>query len=427
MLRSTEVRTLGLPPVHPTRTRTPGRDRWIFGLALFCFVGLGFGGLATEAEAAPTPARTALVIGNANYTQIPSLKNPVNDARDMAAKLRGLGFDVTSASDLDRRGMENAIRDFGRKIRSKKGDALFYYAGHGVERDGRNYLIPLRADIVDPEDLAYKAVDVGQLLGQLESAKNGVNIIVLDACRNNPYENFRGIAVSGLASITGPTGSLIAFSTSPGDVAADGKGRNGIFTKHLLAAMDQPGATLDETFQQVRRNVARETGRAQIPWSNSSVIGDFYFTEPGAATSSGQKTPLSQRRTEPTRVEQASSSSFEDKGRGQFLDTRTGLFWYCPTGRDVYSHKSAGAFAKKFGSPGAGWRLPTSTEFRRAIESGAADAMPGLQGDRLTRYWLEKKNIWLGEGEIAQITSDQQVKIQKKALTGSHKACFVRR
>lgn len=383
-------------------------------------------GLVPAAVAAP--ARTALVIGNASYTQIPALKNPVNDARDVAAKLRSLGFDVTSLVDLDRRGMEQAIREFGRKVRAQKGDALFYYAGHGVERDGRNYLIPLRAEIKDPEDLPYKAVDVGQLLTQLESAKNGVNIIVLDACRNNPYESFRGIAVSGLASLSGPTGSLIAFSTSPGNVAADGEGRNGIFTKHLLNAMSIPGATLEETFQRVRRDVAKETGRAQIPWSNSSVIGEFYFMAPGApGTSSSSASARAASTPEPEVIPEASSGSrFERQSGGEYQDRETGLVWFCPGDHQVFSHKGATAFAKARGAVGTDWRLPTAVEFRNLVAAGAVGIVDDLEAGDFAKYWLEGKNVWMGEGKAARITDGQQVSIETLALTGNYKACFVR-
>lgn len=405
--------------------RTAARQLFVIGAAVLILLA----GFAATASAAPK--RTALVIGNANYSQIPSLKNPVNDASDIAAKLRDLGFEVTSASDLDKRGMEKEIRSFGRRIRASKGDAVFYYAGHGVERDGRNYLIPLRADIHDPEDLPYKAVDVGQLLTQLESAKNGVNIIILDACRNNPYEHFRGIAVSGLASLTGPTGSLIAFSTSPGNVAADGKGRNGVFTKHLLEAMSIPGATLDETFQRVRRDVARETGKSQIPWSNSSVIGDFFFTQPGAEPTGGSRTPpaesaSSSYSTSESEPESSSGSQFQSQGNDQYLDTKNKLLWYCPDNRDVYTHKSAEKTARDFGAVGANWRLPTDREFKTAIAEGAVGNIDGFKDDGFTRYWIAGKVIWLGEGQVARITDAQSVRLEKQSLSGNHRACFVK-
>jgi hypothetical protein len=374
-------------------------------------------------DAAAGVPRSALVIGNSAYTEIPALVNPVNDARDIAAKLRSLNFDVVHGENLDQRGMEKVIREFGRRVRAVKGDALFYYAGHGVEREGRNYLIPLEAGIEGPEDLRYKAVDVGQLLGQLESAKNGVNIIVLDACRNNPYENFRGIGVQGLASMTGPTGSLIAFATSPGSVAADGVGRNGVFTKHLLHAMGKPGAGLDETFREVRRSVANETRRGQIPWSNSSVIGDFYFTPPGAEDSSGVL-PSPGESGAPT-PDSASDARFTMLSERELLDQNTGLIWLCSTGRSVYSHKEAGAYGLSRSSMGQSWRLPTGTEFRNLIDGGGADFLPGFSADGYSSYWLSAKNFWLGEGKVVRIVDDE-IRIEKRALSGNSKVCFVR-
>ena len=373
-----------------------------------------------DAVVADVP-RNALVIGNAAYTEIPPLVNPVNDARDITAKLRSLDFEVVHAENLDQRGMEKVIREFGRRVRAKKGDALFYYAGHGVERDGRNFLIPLEAGIEGPEDLRYKAVDVGQLLGQLESAKNGVNIIVLDACRNNPYENFRGIGVKGLASMTGPTGSLIAFATSPGSVAADGDGRNGVFTKHLLDAMGKPGAALDETFRMVRRAVATETNRGQIPWSNSSVIGDFYFTPKGAPDSSGIASVDVRPSPEPV-----NDGRFAIQAKGEVSDRNSGLVWFCSSGRSVYSYKEAEAYARSRSSGGHSWRLPVDVEFRNLIDGGAAGVLPGLNADIYSRYWLSGKNFWLGEGRVARILDDE-MRIEKQALSGNSKACFVRR
>ena len=224
--------------------------------------------------------RHALVIGNANYSSSP-LRNPLNDARDMAAALKGLGFQVQSLLDADAGQMEQAIIDFSNRL-NEGGVGLFYYAGHGVQARGRNYLIPLQANISSEIQLKHKTIDVGMVLDAMEYANNGVNIVILDACRDNPYGDSFRTNTRGLARMESPTGSLIAYATAPGDVAADGDGRNGLFTKHLLQAMQQPGRLVELTFKDVVKGVSRESGGRQTPFITASIADDFYF-KPGSA------------------------------------------------------------------------------------------------------------------------------------------------
>lgn len=220
--------------------------------------------------------RTALVIGNGAYQTSP-LKNPVNDATDMAARLRALGFEVTLKVNAGKRDMEEAIRVFGDTLKGG-GVGMFYFAGHGMQVGGRNYLIPVDARIETQSDVEYEGVDAGRVLGKMEDAGNAFNIVVLDACRNNPFgRGFRDQA-AGLAQVTAPTGSFIAYATAPGSVAADGEGRNGAFTAALLEALNEPGLSVEGIFKRVRERVARETGRKQVPWDSSSLVGEFYFT-----------------------------------------------------------------------------------------------------------------------------------------------------
>ncbi len=391
--------------------------------------------LLAESSLAAAP-RTALVIGNADYRQIAPLLNPVNDARDMAAALRELDFDVMHAENVDQREMERSIREFGDRLRVVGGDALFYFAGHGVEHAGRNFLIPLRAGIEGPEDLRYKAIDAGQLLAQLESARNGVNIVILDACRNNPFRSSRGIGVQGLASMSGPTGSLIAFATAPGSVAADGRGRNGIFTKHLLRAMSVPGARLEETFASVRRAVAEETGRAQIPWSNSSVIGEFSFN-PVREAGSGSGSVAERSDREPSSLvgsggrsesggTTASPGRLRVDGDGVLHDRQTSRSWLCSKDRRVFDHTEALRFARRQSrSGGSAWRLPDEREFEELVASGAAALLPGLDETGVSRYWLAERRVWFGTGRIARVT-ERGVEFEKSALSGNAKACLVR-
>lgn len=227
--------------------------------------------------------RVALVIGNGRYLSAP-LKNPVNDAKDMAAGLRKLGFDVIEKTDVSQKEMNRAIAQFGSKL-SSDSIALFYYAGHGMQVRGKNYLVPVDAQIDSEASVRVETVDVDGVLDQLNAST--LNIVILDACRNNPFERrFRG-NVGGLAQMDAPKGSLIAYATAPGKTAADGEGRNGLYTQELLRLMQTPGLPIEQVFKRVRANVARVTADNQIPWEASSLTGDFYFT----ASKSGSSLP----------------------------------------------------------------------------------------------------------------------------------------
>ena len=227
--------------------------------------------------------RVALVIGNASYATAP-LKNPVNDARDMAASLKSLGFDVSLVTDATMQQMETAVREFGQKLR-QGGVGLFYYAGHGVQVAGENYLIPVYAVIQSEGDVKFGALNAGLVLAKMEDAGNGVNVVILDACRSNPYARSFRTAELGLAKMDAPTGSLIAYSTSPGRVASDGGGKNGLYTHHLLKNIATSGLSVEELFKRVRQGVAGDSAKKQVPWEASSLIGQFSFAG-GAQTAS---------------------------------------------------------------------------------------------------------------------------------------------
>jgi tetratricopeptide (TPR) repeat protein len=219
--------------------------------------------------------RVALVIGNADY-KIGRLRNPVNDARDISKVLEGLGFDVDLHTNVDQVAMEKAVRGFGKKLQ-KGGIGLFYFAGHGVQVDGTNYLIPLHSEIKTQMDVKYKAMNAGYVLDYMEQADNKLNIVVLDACRDNPLPKGSRSAGRGLARVDGPLGSIIAYATAPGNVAEDGRGRNGVYTKHLLKQIKQPNVPIELMFKRVRIAVEQETSGRQTPWESSSLRGDFYF------------------------------------------------------------------------------------------------------------------------------------------------------
>ncbi len=240
--------------------------------------------------------RVALVIGNGGYTNIQALPNPANDATLMMSTLKKLDFDVISAIDQDKAGMERAIVQFGRKLRSSGKDAvgLFYYAGHGVQSNGVNYLLPLNLDVRDESELELFAVSANWVLGQMENAGNAINMVFLDSCRDNPFKtkSYRGTtSTRGLAKMVAPMGSYIGYATAPDEKALDGAGRNSPFTKALVKAIQMPDLTVEQAFKRTRLEVLEKTAKLQTPWDSSSLTGDFYFAgrgSSGSGNSSGQ-------------------------------------------------------------------------------------------------------------------------------------------
>ena len=229
------------------------------------------------AQTTSSDYRQALVIGNSDYDYAGILRNPINDAQAISNTLGELGFKVRTVIDADKRGMEQAIRSFGKQLRDRKGVGLFYYAGHGMQLDGENYLLPVNINPDTEDDVLYDGVPLGKLLAQMKSAGNGMNVVILDACRNNPFaRSFRSTS-RGLAQVVAPTGSFISYATAPGQIAADGSGENGLYTSKLLKHMATPGVKLEDVFKRVRVDVQQESNGRQVPWDASSVTGDFYF------------------------------------------------------------------------------------------------------------------------------------------------------
>lgn len=238
--------------------------------------------------------RLALVIGNAAYRSGP-LKNPVNDARDMAQALADLGFQVIRRENTNLAETIEAMREFS--VRAPASDVRFlFYAGHGLQHAGKNYLVPIEAELHTEEDIPRKTASVTELLDRLALVRHGINIIVLDACRDHPFMSgvivgpdgrrvvTRSLGrVTGLAGLNAPSGTFVAFSTAPGSVARDiGGGRNSLYTKHLLAHVASPGMPIERVFKAVRLGVAQDTRNQQIPWENTSLMGEFCF-RPGAS------------------------------------------------------------------------------------------------------------------------------------------------
>ncbi|WP_306144886.1 caspase family protein [Roseibium sp. MMSF_3412] len=223
--------------------------------------------------------RLALVVGNSAYSYVTPLDNPKNDAVLMAESLEAVGFDVMLVTDASRDELTRAIADFGRKLRDADDDAtgLFYYAGHGVQSFGSNFLLPVDVNLSDAADLSLVAVPAQALLRQMFSARNQTNIVILDACRDNPFEAIPDLNENGLAEMKAPRGTFLAYSTGPGEVALDGVGANSPFTSSLARRMSAPGVPIETLFKNVRRDVLEATNGVQTPWDTSSMTANFQF------------------------------------------------------------------------------------------------------------------------------------------------------
>jgi caspase domain-containing protein len=237
--------------------------------------------LAVPAAPASAEKRIALVVGNAGYQNVAPLANAKNDATLIAETLRGVGFTLIGGGaqvNLDKAGFDNAIQTFGRNLTGAD-VALFYYAGHGVQVRGSNYLVPVTANPVREADVDFQMVDVALILRQMEGSGTKLNIVVLDACRNNPFGG-RGLRTTegGLAQIRAPEGTLVSYATQPGNVALDGAGTNSPYSAALAEAIRKPDLEVFQTFNQVGLSVKKATGGQQQPWVSSSPIdGAFYF------------------------------------------------------------------------------------------------------------------------------------------------------
>ena len=245
-----------------------------FSLLLLMLFGIA--GFATSQATAA--GRAALVIGNSAYP-FSRLINPANDAQLIAATLGKVGFDVTTVLDADRQTMQKAMIEFSRAIRDTDTVGLFYFAGHGVQSNNQNYLIPIDADIKSDSEVKLFGINVDEFVSTLERASGRVNIVILDSCRNNPFISKSRGGKNGIGAIDAPTGTFIAFSTTPGQVALDGEGANSPYAAALAKAIEMPGLSIEQTFKVARRQVLKETKEVQLPWDTSSLTGDFSFSE----------------------------------------------------------------------------------------------------------------------------------------------------
>lgn len=253
------------------------------------------------AYSALAETRLALVIGNSAYTTSP-LANPKNDAEAIARALTAVGFSVTKLVDADQKSMRRAVIEFGRRLRATDAAGLFYYAGHGVQVDGENFLVPVGADITAEPEVAVEGLNLAEVMRTMERASGRVNIVVLDACRNNPFPSMERSGGGGLAPVNAPAGTLIAFATAPGHVATDGVGANSPYSGALAQAIEAPGVPLEEVFRRVRRQVLAATHNRQTPWEHSSLTVEFFFrpklAEPEGSARPAQTTGLPDRQLE---------------------------------------------------------------------------------------------------------------------------------
>ena len=260
--------------------------------------------------------RTALVVGNADYVSQKPLKNPVNDSRAIRDALQKLNFKVFYLENAGRRELVRTIDRFIKEL-DRSGVGLVYFAGHGVEVDNENYLIPVRADIRNETDIKYEAIAVNQLVQDMQQTRSRLNVLILDACRDNPYKRLKRGGSSGLANVEAE-GFFVAFATAPGKTASDGSGNHGLFTKHFLDNINKPGLPLREVFHNVRQGVYRESNREQLPLVRNGIgMGEFYFTLPNeqpkppsiaAAQQLAMKTP-----TQPSAQSRVAFSNFDGR------------------------------------------------------------------------------------------------------------------
>ncbi|MEM8732370.1 MAG: caspase family protein, partial [Pseudomonadota bacterium] len=268
-------------------------DHWLSRCALrrlavlVTLLCLTIGGSAATARAEP---RIALVIGNGAYGSVTALDNPESDARLMAATLTRMGFEVILVVDGTQIDMKRAIAQFGRDLRGAGPTAtgLFYYAGHGVQSYGNNYLLPVDVALSDQADLDLVGVDAQTILRQMFSAANQTNIFILDACRNNPFTDIPEFNDPGLAEMQAPRGTFLAYATAPGEVAYDGEAGNSPFTSSVVDQMNRPGLSIERMFRQVRVSVLDKTGGLQTPWDSSSLTREFVFNRIAPDVGQGQ-------------------------------------------------------------------------------------------------------------------------------------------
>jgi len=256
--------------------------------------------------------RVALVIGNDNYKNLATLKNPVNDARSMKAELKKRGFEVLYKENATKRDMQKLIKSFTYKLK-RGGVGLYYFAGHGINVDGKNYLIATDSAIDSKEDVEFESYALNRITKKMQNAHNRLNIVILDACRNDPFSRGSG---GGLAPIGDARGMFVAYATQAGNVASDGSSGHGVFTKNLIKYMGEKGAPIEQVFKQVRQSVQEQTGGKQSPGVYNQITGDFYFTLPSTTHSVQQQQKAARKAL--NSLDEKSTFTFRDEAPTTF-------------------------------------------------------------------------------------------------------------
>ena len=326
-----------------------------------CMILSGRGVVAAE--------RVALVIGNSAYASAPRLINPRNDAADMAAKFEALGFDVVRGFDLDYQGMRDTLAVFRDRLKDAE-IALFFYAGHGLQVNGENFAMPVDAETTAVSAIEDSFMPVGAVIATMEREAK-VTLVFLDACRDNPLagtDNLQGTgSARGLASIGSSAGTLIAFSTQPGNVALDGAGRNSPYSAALLKYLGKPGEDLMRTLVAVRNQVLSTTDRRQVPWENSSLTGLVMLSpsdRPSADTAVRKRPPTDS----PLGAVVERSDRFTRFSCGQIVDARTGLAWFVGPDRHVVWQEARNYIADLDACGSANWRMPSGRELKSLFD-----------------------------------------------------------
>jgi hypothetical protein len=351
--------------------------------------------------------RIALVIGNAAYAGDASLKNPVNDATDVAATLRKIGWNVTLLTDLDRRAFNRAVVNFRDALAKNEGSsALFYYAGHGMQADGANYLIPVNTDFETIDDIKNDAISISSITTAIEQARAGVSLLILDACRDNPFAKKMSRSLGGARGLTvvqgggGTQGSAIMFSTSPGDVALDGSGRNGIFTEAFLKYLDSD-LKIEDLFKKVTGEVRDLSAGAQTPWINASLSSDFYLkADAPRAALAGESAKTASATSQPELSTLKGKARIESVVEGQVFVGEDLIGQVGPNSPLIADNLATGTIDFRFAAPG----LPDETKSMMITDKAYATVLFGNSSNPAGNTALVMKTIIqlrpLGLGEI---------------------------
>lgn len=371
--------------------------------------------------------RVALVIGNSSYNSISPLDNPKNDAALIADALRAVGFDVVMSTDADRRVMSRSIRQFGIKLRAagKNAVGLFYFAGHGVQTGGTNYLLPIGAIIEDEADLEIEALSITTVLAQLAAAKNRLNLVILDACRNNPFKTEVRSPTRGLARVSAASGSLIAFSAAPGQVAVDGKGKNSPYTAALAESLRVEGLTVEQVFKRVRVIVEKQTRGKQTPWEESSLRGEFYF-KPKAVQGSDRQIELAYwntiRRSNDIRLFEAYLKQYP---KGSFASLASAIIERLRASdskRQIQKARNSNNW-----NPSGKRKNQNKTGTKRADDFAYWDTVKNSKDPTVIRSYIDRfpngTFVGIARDRIERLSSTEQTQPKKKqAATISHNA-----